>query len=96
MRDTYRVCAYTEDGETRVGLCHMSTNEDGTRQCTAVASTEVFATISELKRGLECMCAACELPVLMVTNDQPSGETFDESIDMAEHTAVTRADIRHG
>jgi hypothetical protein len=66
MIGRYRVCEYVEDNEPRVGLCEVTTAEDGQTTCLAVASTEVFATVDDLKRGLERMRSACELPVLKV------------------------------
>src|SRR5215471_14629776 len=67
MGRRYRVCQYVEDQEIRLALCEVMTEEDGTTTCLRVASTQVFATIEDLKRGLEQMRSGCELPVLTVT-----------------------------
>ena len=80
MSGTYRVCLYVEGHETRLGLALVSKEEDGTTRCQAVASTEVFATLDDLKRGLEQMRAACELPMLTISHDEQVGEGFEESI----------------
>ena len=78
MGRRYRVCQYVEDQETRLALCEVRTEEDGTTTCLRVASTQVFATIEDLKRGLEQMCSGCELPVLSVTQ---LSDDFDESVE---------------
>jgi hypothetical protein len=84
MSEKYRVCAYVEDQETRLGMCRVTSDENGAVQCVAVASTEVFATLDELKEGLERMRAACELPVLAVTDDRQFGDSFDESLELLD------------
>ena len=45
---------------------------------------EVFVTLDEMKRGLERMRAACELPVLAIAGDEGLSEGFEESIEAAE------------
>ena len=85
MGEKYRVCAYVEDHETRLGLCRVCTDENGAVRFVAVASTEVFATLDELKEGLERMRAACELPVLTITDESQFGDGFDESIELLDH-----------
>ena len=52
--------------------------------CAAVASTEVFATLEDLKRGLERMRAACELPILTISREEPFGEGFEASMEALE------------
>src|SRR5215467_2011646 len=74
MGEKYRVCAYVEDHETRLGMCRVGTDDNGAVRCVSVASTEVFATLDELKEGLERMRAACELPVLTVTDESQMGD----------------------
>jgi hypothetical protein len=64
MSPYYRVCEYNEDNETRLGLCEVLTDGDGTTTCVAVASTEVFVSLDELKRALERMRHACDLDVV--------------------------------
>ena len=78
MGRRYRVCQYVEDQETRLALCEVMTEEDGTTTCLRVASTQVFATIEDLKRGLEQMRSGCELPVLTVTQ---LSDDIDESVE---------------
>ena len=80
----------------RLGLCLVSTDEDGTIKCQAVASTEVFATLDDLKQGLERMRAACELPILTITRDEQFSEGFEESIKAVEQLdrAVARQEPR--
>ena len=80
MSEKYRVCAYAEDDATRLGLCRVSYGPDGKPMCVAVASTEVFATIEDLKRGLERMRAACELPILSMTTADRLSEGFEQSL----------------
>ena len=84
MGEKYRVCAYVEDHETRLGMCRVGTDDNGAVRCVSVASTEVFATLDELKEGLERMRAACELPVLTVTDESQIGDGFDESIELLD------------
>ena len=84
MGEKYRVCAYVEDHETRLGMCCVGTDDNGAVRCVSVASTEVFATLDELKEGLERMRAACELPVLTVTDEGQIGDGFDESIELLD------------
>jgi len=88
MSAKYRVCSYTEDNEMRLGLCEVASDEDGKTKCTAVASTEVFVTLDEMKHGLERMRAACELPVLAIAGDEGLSEGFEESIEAAEATEL--------
>jgi len=84
MSAKYRVCSYTEDNEMRLGLCEVARDEDGKTKCIAVASTEVFVTLDEMKRGLERMRAACELSVLEIAGPEGLSAGFDESIEAAE------------
>jgi hypothetical protein len=84
VSEKYRVCEYTEKNETRLGLCRVSTDANGATTCTGVASTEVFATLDDLKRGLERMRVACELPVFTITGNGQVPKGFDESIEMAD------------
>jgi len=81
MSEKYRVCVYTEKNDTRLGLCEVLTDEDGATQCVAVASTEVFSTLQDLKQGLERMRAACELPALTITNSGELDAGFEETIE---------------
>jgi hypothetical protein len=80
MSEKYRVCLYTEDQETRLGLCQLTTDDSGTTRCVATASTEVFATLDDLKRGIDRMRVACELPALTITDNRQLAEGFDESL----------------
>ena len=79
MSERYRVCEYTEDDETRLGVCEVRYEKDGAPTCVAVASTEVFATLDDLKRGLDRMRAACELPAVKVSGDEPRLPAFAAS-----------------
>jgi hypothetical protein len=84
MSPRYRVCEYAEDGETRIGLCEVVTDDNGMTKCVAVASTEVFVSLDEMKRALERMRHACDLPVLRITDDDGLSESFEESIELAD------------
>ena len=91
MGEKYRVCTYIEDSEMRLGLCRVCTDENGAVRFEAVASTEVFGMLDELKEGLERMRAACELPVLTITNESQFGDGFDESIERLDDFETTGA-----
>jgi len=82
MSAEYRVCEYTEDNEKRIGLCEVATDADGKTKCVAVASTEVFTSVDELKRALGRMLHACDLPVLVITGDERLAEGFAESVEI--------------
>ena len=79
-REKYRVCLYTEGQQTRVGLCQVAADEDGTVRCVEVASTEVFATVADLKRGLERMRSACELPAIEIEGSDQRADCFEQSL----------------
>jgi len=84
MSARYRVCEYIEDNETRIGLCEVVTDADGTVKCVAVASTEIFLSLDELKRGLERMRFGCDLPALRIAGDEQVCAGFDESIETTD------------
>jgi hypothetical protein len=82
MSAEYRVCECAEDNEKRIGLCEVVTDADGKTKCVAVASTEVFTSLHELKHALSKMLDACDLPVLVITGDERLSEGFAESVEI--------------
>ena len=64
MSWNYRVCSYTTNGETLFGIREVYYDTDGRVKRVAAASAGDWTSAEDVKRTLEMMLKACDLPVV--------------------------------
>lgn len=69
MTRQYRLCAYVGNNGRGIRLCEVDYDGDGKATCVSVVSTPTPSTLEDLKRSLDQMIAACDLPVVPVYGD---------------------------